>query len=145
MHNICSNPDITLPESDSLLYKNEYLQNPKCYMKSISSIYILNGKILRKKKFPHWIFTKSHRKQLWKEKQFCLHNLTKDIWASLRKLSFFRNWKTASRTLAKISCPSNLYSLEKQMGLLEWVRHHWAQNSLTDYNILKLSLNDLSM
>lgn len=59
MHSICSNPDITLPESDSLLYKNEYLKNPKCYMKSLGSIYILSGKIFRKKKFSLQIFTKS--------------------------------------------------------------------------------------
>lgn len=50
MHNSCSNPDITLSQSDSLLYKKEYLENAKCYMKS-SSIYILSGKIIRKKKF----------------------------------------------------------------------------------------------
>jgi len=50
MHNSCSNQDITLPQSDSLLCKNEYLENAKCYMKS-SSIYILSGKIFREKKF----------------------------------------------------------------------------------------------
>lgn len=49
MHNGSSNPDITLSQFDSLLYKNEYLKNAKCYMES-SSIYILSGKIFRKKK-----------------------------------------------------------------------------------------------
>lgn len=59
MHNSYSNPDITLPQSDSLLFKNEYLENVKCYMKS-SSIYILSGKIFRKKKDSFQIFTKAY-------------------------------------------------------------------------------------
>lgn len=46
MHNSCSSPDITLPQSDSLMYKNEYLENAECCMKW-SSIYILSGKIFK--------------------------------------------------------------------------------------------------
>lgn len=58
--------------------------------------------------------------------------------------SHFQEIKPTSQPTGKIPGPANPYSFETADGIVRMSKnlHHWAPNSLTDSNILKLVSSD---